>query len=164
MNPTRGGWVILLTVVFAMVLSVAELPAHTADWLTWLRPNWLVLVVFYWVMALPHRIGLIAAWTVGLFVDVLHGDLLGVNAITLAALTYVTWSLHERLRMHTKIQQATVLLVLALAAEIGRHAVHMVTMHAELTLAVVVPALMTAVLWPPAYLILRWIRRHLGVT
>jgi rod shape-determining protein MreD len=164
MNPTRGGWLILVTLIVAMVLSVAQLPPDTADWLTWLRPNWLVLVMFYWVMAVPHRVGLIAAWTFGLFVDVLHGELLGVNAFTLAALTYVTWSLHERLRMYAKVQQAIVLLVLAFGAELGRHVVHMITIRADLTLAVVVPALTTALVWPPAYLLLRWVRRHLGVS
>jgi rod shape-determining protein MreD len=164
MNPARGGWVILVTVMIAMVLSVVELPADAPEWLAWLRPNWLVLVVFYWVMAVPHRIGLIAAWVVGLLVDVLHGELLGLTAFTLAALTYVTWSLYERLRMYSTAQQAMVVLVLAFAVELVRQIVHVLTLDVGITPAMAIPALATALLWPPAYLILRWIRRHLGVT
>jgi rod shape-determining protein MreD len=163
MNPARGGWVILLTIIVAMVLSVVQLPPDAPHWLTWARPNWLVLVVFYWVMAVPHRIGLIAAWVIGLLVDVLHGELLGLNAFTLAALTYVTWSLYERLRMYTIVQQAFVLLLLATAAEIARHLVHVLTLDVDVTVAIAGPALVTALIWPAGYLILRWIRRHLGV-
>jgi rod shape-determining protein MreD len=164
MNPARGGWVILFSMVVAMVFSVQQLPGGTPDWVAWLRPNWLVLVVFYWVMAVPHRIGLIAAWIIGLLVDVLHGELLGLNAITLAALTYVTWSLYERLRMYTMAQQAFVVMLLAFAAELMRHVVHMLTLNAGFTLAIALPAVTTALIWPFAYLVLRWIRRHLGVT
>jgi rod shape-determining protein MreD len=164
MNPARGGWVILFSVVVAMVFSVQQLPVGAPDWLAWLRPNWLVLVIFYWVMAVPHRIGLIAAWVIGLLVDVLHGELLGLNAMTLAALTYVTWSLYERLRMYTMAQQAFILMLLAFAAELMRHVVHMLTLNAGFTLAIALPAVTTALIWPFAYLALRWIRRHLGVT
>ena len=42
-------------------------------------------MLFFWVLELPHRIGLITAWIVGLFVDVLHADPLGLNGLLLAA-------------------------------------------------------------------------------
>ncbi len=163
MNPARGGWVILLSIATAMLFSVAYLPDGAPYWLGWLRPNWLVLFVFYWVMAVPHRLGLISAWLIGLLVDVLHGELLGLNAVTLASLTYVTWLLHERLRMYTTAQQAMVVLVLALGAELIRMAMNMLAGNVNVSAFVIVPALMTALCWPPVYLTLRWVRRHLGV-
>ncbi len=167
MSPARGGWVILLSVVLAMLLSVVQLPQGTPDWLAWLRPNWLLLVVFYWVMALPHRLGLITAWLIGLFADVLHGEALGVNAFGLAGITYVTWSLYERLRMYTRAQQALLVLVLATLLELVLLAAQLVTLGLSFEwmglVQTLVTAVMTALFWPPVFLVLRWLRRHLKV-
>ncbi|MEE8077898.1 MAG: rod shape-determining protein MreD, partial [Pseudomonadales bacterium] len=65
MNPSHGGWLILLTIALAMVLAILHVPESWPQWLGWLRPAWLAMVVFYWVMELPHRLGLISAWVIG---------------------------------------------------------------------------------------------------
>jgi rod shape-determining protein MreD len=167
MSPARGGWVILLSVIVALLLSVVHLPQSTPDWLAWLRPNWLLLVVFYWVMALPHRLGMITAWVIGLFADVLHGEALGVNAFALAGITYLTWSLYERLRMYTRAQQALLLLLLATLFELVLLTSQLLTLGLSFSwpglFRALVAAFMTALLWPPVFLILRWLRRHLNI-
>jgi rod shape-determining protein MreD len=38
---------------------LAVLPMSRA--LAWWRPEWLLLVLVYWTMALPHRVGLFTA-------------------------------------------------------------------------------------------------------
>ena len=65
MNPLQGGWVILLTLIVAMVFSVTHLPAWVPNWLGWLRPEWVVLVLFYWVIERPDRVGMILVWVLG---------------------------------------------------------------------------------------------------
>ena len=75
----------MLTLAGALILTVVHAPLAWPDWLGWLRPGWVVLVVFFWVMELPHRIGLVSAWIVGLLVDVLYADPLGLNGLVLAA-------------------------------------------------------------------------------
>jgi rod shape-determining protein MreD len=57
-----------------MVLAMVHLPETWPQWLGWLRPAWVALVIFYWVMELPHRIGLISAWVIGALVDVLQAS------------------------------------------------------------------------------------------
>ncbi len=37
MNPARGGWLILFTLLCAMVLAILHLPETLPDWLGWLR-------------------------------------------------------------------------------------------------------------------------------
>src|SRR5688572_6028020 len=104
----HGTWFIALTIVAASLLGVMPLP----PWLEVWRPEWIALVVIYWVIALPHRVGLFTAWTVGFFVDVLEGSLLGLNAIALTLIAYVALSLYQRLRMFTPLQQSTTILML----------------------------------------------------
>lgn len=149
MNPMRGGWFIGLTVFVALVLSVVHLPPTLPEWLTWLRPHWAVLFVFFWVLHFPNRLGLIWAWVIGLLLDVLLADPLGLNALILATVTFITWKLHERVRMYTVLQQCAVVLLLVLAAQIFRLVVHGVWLDREVSLLVVVPALMSACCWPP---------------
>ena len=61
MNPTQGGWLILASLGVAMILAIVHLPESMPQWLGWLRPEWGSLIVFFWVMELPHGFGLILA-------------------------------------------------------------------------------------------------------
>ena len=67
----RGTWVIILTLLIALILSVIPLPE---SWLPY-RPDWILLVFSYWVIALPHRIGLLWAFVWGLIFDALGRSL-----------------------------------------------------------------------------------------
>lgn len=58
--------VIYLSLVVAMVLMILPLP----DWVQIYRPNWVALVLIYWSMALPKRVGLWFAFFSGIILDV----------------------------------------------------------------------------------------------
>lgn len=154
MNPTRGGWLILLTLFVAMILSVVHLPQDWAAWLGWLRPNWMLLVLFFWVMELPHRLGLIAAWCLGVLMDGLLGEPLGLNGLLLAAFTYLTWRFFERLRMYSALQQCGVIFMLVLAAELVRQFVISLGSEHVVDAGALLVALMSMLLWPFVYLLL----------
>ena len=72
MNPFNGGWLVLITLAVAVLLAVVHLPETWPNWLGWMRPHWLMLVLFFWVMELPERIGLVAARVIGLLMDALY--------------------------------------------------------------------------------------------
>lgn len=148
MNPTQGGWLILLTVAGAMALAVAHLPETWPQWLGWLRPAWVAMVIFYWVMELPHRIGLIAAWVLGAPLDVLQAEPLGLNGVILAAITYVAWRFYERLRMYSVVQQCGVIFLLVLGAELTRVVVMGLVEDRAWSWGVMGPPLVSLVLWP----------------
>ncbi len=60
---------ILASFVLAMMLAIIPLP----DSVRLLRPDWVSLVLVYWCMAVPERIGVGSGWIVGLFLDALYG-------------------------------------------------------------------------------------------
>jgi rod shape-determining protein MreD len=97
-----GVLVIVATFFLAMFLAVLPLPAWAAPW----RPSWVVMVLVYWAMVLPERVGVGSGWLIGLLLDALHGTPLGQNAAVLAIAAYVTAKNYRRLQLFPVVQQA----------------------------------------------------------
>lgn len=156
----HGRLAILVTFLVALALTSVPLPDLLADW----RPAWVTLVLVYWAIALPERVGLVAAWVAGLFVDVLSGTLLGQHAIGLVLAAFIAVKLHLRVRMLPLWQQAVgVFLLVALQHLL---VVWIRGMQGLPTgwQAVYAPAFTSALLWPWVFLVLRDVRRRYHVT
>jgi rod shape-determining protein MreD len=157
---SQGLWVIIASFIVAAFLLVMPLP----DAMVYYRPEWIVLFLIYWIMALPHRVGLLSAWVLGLFVDVLEDSLLGLNALGLALVAYLALSVYRRLRMFTMLQQASTVFIL-----IGLHQLvsfWILTVSEQNTLSnlmFLVPAFSSALIWPLVFYGLRYLRRSLHV-
>jgi len=122
-------------------------------------------VLIYWVIALPHRVGLFTAWIVGFFVDVLEGSLLGLNAIALTLIAYVALSLYQRLRMFTPLQQSITILMLIGVYQLLIFWVLTATgQNTPQNLMFVVSSVSSALFWPLVFVLLRYGRRSLKVT
>ena len=91
----RGRWVITATFVFALLLAALPMPEVAVTW----RPAWVALVLFYWCMAVPERVGVAVGWTAGLLLDVMTGTLLGQHALGLSVVAYVAHRTHRRVRV-----------------------------------------------------------------
>jgi rod shape-determining protein MreD len=127
------------------------------------RPLWLALFMTAWTLALPHRVGMTTAWVLGLAADVLYGTLLGQNALILTFITFLVLSLHQRLRMFPMWQQSLVLLVVFGLAQLVQLWLNALTGNRPPTLLFILPALVSALLWPWVYGALRLIRQRLSV-
>ena len=149
-------WVVVLSLFFAYLFAIVPLPEWSLNW----RPEWVLLFVFYWTMALPYRIGLGFAWLAGLLLDVLEGGMLGLNALTLMLVAYIALSLHQRLRMYTPIQQSGVVLIVSLLALLLAHWLQVVTGQIVATdPTYLFAALSSAAIWPVLFSLLRSLRR-----
>ncbi len=80
-NPPRrrANWVIVVSYLVALLLTIWPLP----NWAEPFRPAWVVLATIYWCLFLPHRVGLLVTFGVGILVDTLTGSLLGEHALAL---------------------------------------------------------------------------------
>ena len=157
---SRGGWVIALTLMVALWLSVLPLP----EWARWARPEWVALVLVYWVIALPQRIGIGMAWITGLALDLIEGAPLGENALALAVIAYLALILYQRLRMYAAWQQAGVVFVLVGINQLLCHWVQTMTARVTPTLMFLLPALVSGLVWPSLFLMLRFLRRRYRVS
>ena len=153
-------WVIVLSLLLAYLLAVVPFP----DWAMDYRPEWVAMALIYWAMALPHRVGIGSAWFAGLFIDILEGSLLGLNAMSLAIVVYITLSLHQRLRMFSALQQSAMVLALVGLHMLLVHWIRIGTGQSEpRSLLFLLGALSSAFIWPWIFLALRYLRRAFDV-
>ena len=108
-SSNRSSIILYATFIAAFVLQVFPLPL----WAQQARPDIPLLVLIYWSMALPDRIGIFAAVVLGILVDALTSSLLGQHALAYSLSIYVVLIMHKRLRLLPMWQQAlTVLSIL----------------------------------------------------
>jgi rod shape-determining protein MreD len=101
----------VISALVALALAVIPLPAVLDP----LRPDFLVLVVFYWSIESPRAGGLALAFFSGLALDVINGVVLGQHALALTLIT--AWATHLRLRLRVfsvLSQSLTVFMLLTL--------------------------------------------------
>ena len=101
---------IVFTLVIAALLNV--LPA--SGWFGWFRPDFVALVVLYWCIWQPRRIGFATAFVLGLLMDVADGALFGQHALAYSILAYAGIVLHRRVRMFTLTPQVVHIIPLLL--------------------------------------------------
>ena len=157
MNEWRhnGGWVITLSFVIAYILTSMPLPDWAVNW----RPAWVAMVLIYWCMALPQRIGIGVAWMLGLVLDVQQGTLLGQNALGLALLAYITLLGYQRVRVFPLKQQAIVVCACLLLVEFINLWVRGIMGVPPHHWTYWMPAFTSMLLWPWLFIILRDLRR-----
>lgn len=159
----RGFWVILVSFFVAMILSIVSVP-NTLPWeFGYLRPDWMLLVLIYWVIALPHRVGAFTAWMLGLVMDVLLGSLLGQHALIFLVVAYLSENLYQRLRMFAVWQQSLVVFALIGVAHLLGFWIQRIVGSNEWSWWLMLPAVMSAFVWPWMFLLLRALRRFFAV-
>lgn len=153
-------WVIFLSFFIAYLLAIVPFP----EWAMNYRPEWVPMVMIYWAMALPYRVGIGSAWAAGLVLDVLEGATLGVNALALVVIAYVALSLHLRMRMFSTLQQSGLVLALVGLNLMLCNWLQIVTgQSVSSNLMFLMGAVTSAVIWPSLFQLLRQIRRSFDV-
>jgi rod shape-determining protein MreD len=97
------GWLtIIITLLIAIILTLLPIPG----WFESFRPLWVLLVLLYWAIALPHCVGIGIAWVCGLLLDVMQGTLLGEHALIYISLVYIAIKMHRQIRLFSLLGQA----------------------------------------------------------
>jgi len=159
LSPARGGLIILLSFCLALSLTILPLP----DWARAFRPQWVTLVLIYWAMALPHRIGVGIGFSLGILLDVLTGTLLGQHALGLSIVAFATVKLHQRVRVFPLWQQSLVVLVLLVVEHLLALWIMGTTNERPPGLLYWAVPPIGALLWPWIFVVLRDLRRRFHV-
>ena len=156
---SEGRLIIVTTIAVAMLLTILPIP----DWARPYRPQWVTLVLVYWTIALPHRVGVGSGFLAGIILDVLTGTLLGQHALGLSIVMFIAIQLHQRIRVFPFWQQSLGILVLLLVEHLLSLWVIGATRGLAPGLSYWTVPLIGALLWPWIFVTLRKIRRHFKV-
>ena len=155
----RGGLIILTTFVVACILTIVPLP----DKLVIFRPEWVSLVLIFWCMIVPHRVGVFSGWCMGLFMDVLYGTLLGQYALTMSVLAFLTYKLQTRLRLYPLLQQSMIIMLLIALQQMMGLWIKGISGQAPNNITYWLPSLTSTLVWPVVAIILHKIRQIFGI-
>lgn len=156
----HGGGAVLFTFIVALLLTILPLP----EWGRYLRPDWVGLVLIYWCMAVPERIGVGSGWFAGLLVDLLTGAVLGQHALALTVVAFLTIRFHQRMRLFPLLQQAFTVLVLLVLHQLIALWISRFIGRPGVPLYFWAPSLIGMVIWPVVYSVLRSIRHGFRVS
>lgn len=159
-HPGNRSWVILATFILGLMLTMMPLPA----WSKLYRPEWLTLILIYWCLALPQRVGVGTAWLLGLFLDVVRGAVFGQYALALTVVALIAHTFHQRIRLYPIWQQAIVVMFLIALQQLLVLWVKGIIGQAPGSWSYWFPTLTSTLLWPWVFLLLRDLRRHFKVS
>ena len=147
--------VIYASLVVALILMILPLP----DWAQMYRPNWMALVLIYWSMALPKRVGLWFAFFSGIILDTSLGTLLGQHTLALVIIIFFNLNFYQRIRVLSLAQQAIYVFALLLINQVVVTWVEGIMGRPTPLLAYFGAPLVGMLIWPWVFVILRDIRR-----
>jgi len=159
LKPVSGPWVIVITFIVAFALAILPLP----HWATWVAPQWVILVMIYWALALPHRVSVGVAWSLGIIMDVINGTLLGQHALAAVVVAYLATKFHNQIRVFPLAQQALSVLIMILLYQSILLWVQGVTGHNVQAWWLLLSPVTSMLLWPWMFTVLRGCRRRFKV-
>lgn len=131
-------------------------------WRLWQpAPDLLLLVIAFWCVNEPRRIGMLTAFVFGLLMDVHDAGLLGAQALTYTLVAYGAVTLTRRLLRFDVVVQAIHMLPVFIGAQIVSHLVHAWLVSEWAGWQWLWSALFTAALWPLADVLLHMPQRRL---
>ena len=154
MSRQRRAWVLPVSLLLAILLELLPLP----DVLQPLRPYWPALVLAYWLLELPERIGPGTAFLYGLLGDLTYGSLLGEQALRLVVIAFILERFRARLRFFPMSQQAMTMGVLLLNDRVINAVIHLVMGVPQVPVLTWCAPLIGAVLWAPLHFLLDALR------
>ncbi len=156
-NPIFQILVLVAIFVVAFVLEIMPWPADFKGF----RPTWVVLVLIYWALALPNKVSVGTAFVAGIVWDLILGSILGVHALVLSVGIYFVAKYHLILRNLSLWLQSLLVIVYIILIRFMIFFIEWVLHSAEFNAQELIGALISGILWPWIFLLMRHIRRGL---
>ena len=145
--PVRP-WFIALSLFVALLLNF--LPTSAWPWM----PDWVALVLVFWSVREPRRIGMGVAFMLGLIMDVADASLLGQHTLAYVVVSYAATTISRRLLWFPLGQQALHVLPLLLVVQALQFAVRAMPGIVLPGLSYFIGPFVGAALWVPLTFVL----------
>jgi len=155
----HGFWWIQLTFLVALYLQALPMPDQVLYW----RPEWISLVLIYWSLSLPQRVGIVHGFGWGLLLDLIEGTLLGHNAMVLALLGFLCNRFYQRVRMYSMLKQSALVFLLIGISQLAFQWVQGIFGAMSSVGFLLLPALVSGLLWAWVFTLLQGIKRRFAL-
>ncbi len=155
----HNGIIIIFTLLITLMATIMPLPLSVDAF----RPDWVLIVLIYWTMALPSHVNIITAWIMGFLLDVLLGSVLGVHAAAMAVAIYIVAESFQKIRNFSVWQQALITGVLAAMYHLVVFWLQRFLIDVAFLTSYLYPVITSIILWPWMFLLLRKVRRHFSI-
>lgn len=153
-------WMIWVTLFVGLLLQI--MPWTSSFYM--IKPHWLMLITIYWILALPHRVGIWTAFLVGIILDLFSGTVLGVHAFIFSIISYLVIFRFQLIRNLALWQQAFIILGLSLLYDLLL-LIFQITIYQMITISplIFLSSFVDALVWTWLFLLLRQIRRGFAI-
>ena len=138
-NPRFIAFTLVLALLINMLLGLTGL-----HWL----PDVLAIVVVFWNVYQPRRVGVVLAFLLGLALDVHESALLGQNALSYVVLSSMALAVQRRLLWFPLREQALQIVPLFVVAALVEWATRLIVQDAWPHWSQLLAPLLQAALWP----------------
>lgn len=125
------------------------------------RPSWLILVLIYWALALPNKVSVGTAFVAGIVWDLILGSILGIHALVLSIAIYFVAKHHLVLRNLSLWLQGVLVMFYVIAIRLMIFIVELILHAANFNTQEIFGAILSGILFPWVFLLMRQIRRQL---
>lgn len=150
-HQLRQNVTIMVTLLLGTLLTVIPLPA----WAIAARPEWVWMVLIFWLIYTPQKIGPGIAWCIGLYTDLLLGTILGLHALLFVSVAYVIQRFLSVVRALPVWQKLLGLGFLTAASIFIQGLLLQFMAIAEFHWMLLLPTLTTMLVWPFLYMLCR---------
>jgi rod shape-determining protein MreD len=141
--PVRP-WFLAFTLLLAFAFNLVPVGRSPA------MPDFVAIVLMFWNVHEPRRVGVGVAFLLGLLMDVHDGALLGQHALAYTLLSFLAITMHRRLSGFTAVSQMLQVLPLLLAAHLVSLLVRMFAGGMFPGWSILLAPVFEALLWPVA--------------
>lgn len=147
---------IVLSSIIALALTIMSLP----QWLFYFWPDWLPMIIVYWALTVPDRVGPWVGFAIGTVLEVLFVRNFGVQGFGMAALAFAVNRAHLQLQILSFGPQMLVVGVLVGMFKLIVGWLYGLTTDFKITTEYWYPLLGTVLFWPFVFILLQELRRY----
>lgn len=140
-----------LSLFLAFVLAVLPLPQGLSYW----RPEFVTIVLVFWVLNAPNIVGIWFAFFVGLLLDVLFASTFGVHTLVLAMVAWLARLSWRWVTVFSVWQTSGLVFGLVLASLVVKRVLLGIVAVPPDSALYWLPALTSALVWPSVMVSLR---------
>lgn len=160
-RPAHNRWLIWLLLFIGLLLQIMPWTASIYG----IEPNWLLLILVYWLIALPYRVGVGTAFLFGLILDLLSGSVLGVHTFAFSMVAYLALFKFQLIRNLALWQQLIIIILLSICYEFCLFMIEIVINHSVMmTPMSLISCIINGLLWPWNFLLMRMIRKRFWIS